>query len=347
MTKEFKAALEAARHKIPFALFAYPGETVFHFMANPGGVIADCPYFIINKWNSTFDESAKVYDEMDATRFLTELPNLKSFPSCSPLQQPSTSRSEYIRKIESLIESLKERGGKTVFSRIISETDITLDLEKLLCTQFESFPGTFRFFYYTPDTGLWLGTSPEILFEFNRNNRTFRTMSLAGTRMTDSRPWDNKNIKEQNLVAEFISDVLKKNGATFKVERCNDVQFKPVCHICDMFSGEMHSSDCTQVINELSPTPALSGFPVSKALEEISMLESHQRECYGGYVGYVTDNFLKCYVNLRSLKLMESGYCIFAGGGITADSNPEEEWQETENKTMILRRNISGATINK
>ena len=78
---------------------------------------------------------------------------------------------------------------------------------------------------------------------------------------------------------------------------------------------------------------------------EISMLENHSRECYGGYVGFVTPDGLKCYVNLRSLKLNSTGYCIFAGGGITAESIPEDEWRETENKTMILRGNINDAII--
>ncbi|MEE0977976.1 MAG: chorismate-binding protein, partial [Muribaculaceae bacterium] len=123
------------------------------------------------------------------------------------------------------------------------------------------------------------------------------------------------------------------------------VQFKPVCHICDLFSGTLPAASCTALLDELSPTPALSGFPVATAIDEISLIEDHNRECYGGYVGYVTPSALKCYVNLRSVKLCDSGYCIFAGGGVTAQSNPEDEWNETENKTMVLRKNIAEAMV--
>lgn len=343
MTKEFTAAIEAARRQIPFALFAFPGSQEYRFFANPGGEISGKPFFIINRWNTRFDESLRIYDEIDADSFLENAGSFAAQPCRSPLQAPSTSRTDYLRKIDALIQHLRERGGKTVFSRIISQENITIDLMKLLENQFDSFPETFRFFYYTPLTGLWLGTSPELLLDFEKSTRRFSTMSLAGTRETGDTPWDSKNIHEQNMVGEFISDVLTSAGADFTVRRCEDVCFKPVCHICDLFSGTLRGDDCAELLNRLSPTPALSGFPVKTAIDEISALESHERECYGGYVGYITAAELKCFVNLRSIKLTETGYCIFAGGGVTAHSVAEDEWKETENKTMILRKNLADA----
>lgn len=342
---EIKAALESAQRQIPFALFAFPGSDDYRFFANPGGKKDGGTYFVVNRWNTTFAESLRIYAEMDAATLLSKADALKPQPSRSPLQYPSTAKKEYIEKISTLIATLKERGGKTVFSRIISQEGISIDLGKLIECQFSSFPDTFRFLYYTPQTGLWMGTSPELLLEYDAESRRFRTMSLAGTRVTDSTGWDNKNIHEQNLVAEFITGVLIKNGAQFSVKRCKDVHFKPVCHICDMFSGTLPTENCTELLNQLSPTPALSGFPVDTAIQEIESLESHKRECYGGYVGLVTPKGLKCYVNLRSVKLSETGYCIFAGGGVTPQSNPQEEWNETENKTVILRENIAKASM--
>ncbi|MDE7154184.1 MAG: chorismate-binding protein [Muribaculaceae bacterium] len=344
MTKEFTAAIEAAHRQIPFALFAFPGSQDYQFFANPNGELPGKPFFIINKWNVSFNGSLRIYEELDADAFLGNADQYPAQPCQSPLQTPSTTRDDYLQKITALIDHLKERGGKTVFSRIISEENITIDLMQLLETQFSSFPETFRFFYYIPQTGLWLGTSPELLLDYDRETGCFSTMSLAGTRETVNTQWDDKNIDEQNMVARFISDVLTSAGAQFTVQRCEDVCFKPVCHICDLFTGTLKEDNCPELLNRLSPTPALSGFPVRTAIEEISQLESHQRECYGGYVGYVTAAKLKCFVNLRSIKLTESGYCIFAGGGVTAHSVAEDEWKETENKTMILRKNLAEAT---
>ncbi len=345
MNKELDAALVAAEHNIPFALFAFPGSEDYRFMANPERTMKGDSYFIINRWNTKFCDSIKVYNEMDAETFLNSKPGFSTSTLNSPIQSDSTTREEYDEKICQLIEILKRRGGKTVFSRIISETDTHVDLGRLVNAQFKSFPDTFRFLYYTPETGLWLGTSPELLFDYNNHSHRFQTMSLAGTKVMDDSDWDNKNICEQNIVAQFISDVLTENGAIFSVERCKDVHFEPVHHICDMFTGFLRPELCSKVLDQLSPTPAVSGFPVETAIKEISMLENHSRECYGGYVGFVTPDELKCYVNLRSLKLNRTGYCIFAGGGITAESIPEDEWRETENKTMILRGNINDAII--
>lgn len=343
MRKEFAAAITAAKKQIPFALFAFPGSDNFRFFANPGGEMTGCSYFLVNRWNTSYEESLRIYEEMDADKLLESVDSLVQQTSRSPLQSCSTSRERYVEKLTELISRLKKRGGKTVFSRIIAQENVNLDLGQLLETQFESFPDTFRFFYYTPETGLWLGTSPELLMEYEPATRRFATMSLAGTRVSDSAAWDQKNIHEQNLVAEFVSKVLADNNAEFSVERCRDVHFKPVCHICDMFRGILPSNNVSDILNQLSPTPALSGFPVETAIDEISELEEHDRECYGGYVGYVTPEELKLFVNLRSAKLTESGYCVFAGGGITAQSDSAVEWLETENKTMILRKNISKA----
>ncbi|MEE0978045.1 MAG: chorismate-binding protein, partial [Muribaculaceae bacterium] len=308
MNKEYKAALECAHRNIPFALFAYPHDTAFRFFANPGGIPREgCPYFIVNNWNTPFEESERIYEELDADGVLDSLPTLPPSAQLPSIQAESTSKSSYIDKVTRLIETLKQRGGKTVISRIIAANDVKLDLMCLIERQFASYPDTFRFLYFTPSTGLWMGTSPELLFDFNQTTREFHTMSLAGTRVTDLNSWDGKNIHEQNLVAEFISNLLKKHGASFEMKRCADVQFKPVCHICDLFSGTLPATTCTALLDELSPTPALSGFPVGTAIDEISRIENHSRECYGGYVGYVTPSALKCYVNLRSVKLCDSG----------------------------------------
>jgi isochorismate synthase len=73
------------------------------------------------------------------------------------------------------------------------------------------------------------------------------------------------------------------------------------------------------------------------ALEFIQKKEKHDREYYAGYLGPVgfTD-MLNLYVNLRCLKVYSNCVALYIGGGITLDSVPEEEWQETEIKAETL-----------
>lgn len=236
---------------------------------------------------------------------------------------------------------MKLRGGKTVFSRTICGDSSAIDFEEFTAMQFSAFPKTFRFLYYTPLTGAWLGTSPEILLDFSNAGSSFRIMSLAGTRrISEKIPWDPKNIAEQGLVAHFIGGLLRGKGIKFRLDRCADVEYPPVCHICDIFSGKISPGKVTDLLDDLNPTPALGGYPTDIALHDIEELEPHPRRCYGGYVAVVDSSGLKAYVNLRCVNFSKKNYCIYVGGGITAASNPGNEWRETLNKTEIMRQNL-------
>lgn len=77
--------------------------------------------------------------------------------------------------------------------------------------------------------------------------------------------------------------------------------------------------------------------PRKESLLLISELELHQREYYSGFLGPVgLKNRLSFFVNLRCMKVLEDKLALFIGGGITADSVPEEEWLETEIKAETL-----------
>ena len=68
----------------------------------------------------------------------------------------------------------------------------------------------------------------------------------------------------------------------------------------------------------------------------ITSLEHHRREYYAGIVGPVgLDDRLQLYVNLRCIKVLENYLAIYIGG-ITAESNAEEEWEETEIKWKTI-----------
>ncbi len=79
--------------------------------------------------------------------------------------------------------------------------------------------------------------------------------------------------------------------------------------------------------------------PQKEAQAYIDQHEGHDRSLYSGFLGECkTDGEVQLFVNLRCMQIMENELDLFIGGGITADSEPEEEWKETEQKATILKR---------
>ena len=94
-----------------------------------------------------------------------------------------------------------------------------------------------------------------------------------------------------------------------------------------------------QFIEKLHPTPAVCGLPVKDSLELILETEGYDREYYTGYLGpFNPDEKIDLYVNLRCLQAFDNGVVLYAGGGITPESNAIKEWEETRLKIQTLER---------
>jgi isochorismate synthase len=100
------------------------------------------------------------------------------------------------------------------------------------------------------------------------------------------------------------------------------------------------------MLSLLHPTSAVCGTPKEAAIDWIKQAEAHDREFYSGYLGPVNLNDeIYLFVNLRTVKVRKetNGYSAtyYAGCGITEDSDPEKEWEETEMKCQTLQRILS------
>ena len=91
----------------------------------------------------------------------------------------------------------------------------------------------------------------------------------------------------------------------------------------------------------MHPTPAVCGFPKEFCKEAISEFEDHSRSFYAGYIKVETDETIQYFVNLRCAEIFQNAALLYVGGGITADSSPEKEWQETELKAGAVLKNLS------
>lgn len=210
--------------------------------------------------------------------------------------------------------------------------------EKLLCF----YPNAFVYMFNTPDTGCWLGASPEPLLV--AKNGFWHTASVAGTALSNIElnnvTWGEKERNEQAIVTRFIQRILEKNHVVdFLMTGPYTYSAGQVVHLRTdfSFSDNYDLKIINQLIKDLHPTPAVCGMPRDKALDFISSHEHHMRRNYAGYVGPWNINQQKAlYVNIRCCCATKDELLIYSGGGITQDSDLLEEWMETENKALTI-----------
>lgn len=208
-----------------------------------------------------------------------------------------------------------------------------------ICT---SLPDSHAYIFYHPECGLWCGASPELLLKYS--DSMVETVSLAGTQNPESvavnrTEWGDKEIIEQQLVTDYITDVFRRNGLKdIKISGPVTVRAGNVCHLKTFFSAK--TKDGFLPLNfarVLHPTPAVCGLPQRQASQYIKRAEKHERGYYTGFMGILyPGGAADLYVNLRCLQVLEDGFALYAGAGITSDSDPEKEWVETGKKTETL-----------
>lgn len=267
--------------------------------------------------------------------------------SCNLHPLPSaTSKDQYMEGVTSVIEKCKARHGKTVYSRVVEgymrvpgDSDLSLlSAGEIAVELFRKHPETLRFVFHTPETGSWLGATPELLVHIDKKTGAFSTMAFAGTRRKgENSPWDRKNIEENRFVADYIVAALQRLGIAPEVSLTRTVAYGNIEHLCVDITGMCGELSVAEIIDTLNPTPALCGWPKVDAINDISRFEQHNRGCYGGVIGISSPVSYTAYVNLRSMRF-ENGRCaIFGGGGITPLSDAASEFAETEAKTALLR----------
>jgi len=170
--------------------------------------------------------------------------------------------------------------------------------------------------------------------------------------------WQKKEINEQQLVTNFIIDHLKPLVSNLTIGNTETVKAGNLLHLKTKISGLLHSNIKT-VINALHPTPAVCGLPKVTAKQFILDNENYKRDYYTGFLGELNikketkrnanrrniennvytaiKTVSNLYVNLRCMQLTDTEAKVYVGGGITKDSIPEKEWNETVNKAKTMK----------
>lgn len=274
--------------------------------------------------------------------FLKDIPD---DPAIFPEQESNiASKDFYLNQAGKMIDEMKAgRLNKVVLSRIMIENlpdefKIDLFFEQLS----RQYPGAFVYLFHLPENGVWAGATPETLLE--KRGAYFETMALAGTqkRPQDDAPvlWGKKEIQEQQYVSDFIDDQLVNlKISSYEKENSETVFAGTLAHICTPFKIPFSAlqGKTGEFIKALHPTPAVCGIPKEKAGKLIAEVENHDRGFYTGFLGpWNMEGQSHLFVNLRCARLFKDFLEIYVGGGLTAESIPEKEWQETRDKSQTI-----------
>lgn len=258
---------------------------------------------------------------------------------------------------------------KVVLSRVEQMALTNADPVRLFKDLLQNYPTAFVYLWYHPEVGCWLAATPETLLKVEGSR--FRTMALAGTQKflgSTEVSWGEKEKQEQQFVTDSILENLERAGVPSSGIRKSEVYTAKagnLLHLRTDISGRLQNptEGLKKIISALHPTPAVCGLPKEKAKEFILAEEGYDREFYTGFLGELNlqknvqrsrtrrnvENLAyravkketDLYVNLRCMKIENRKAILFVGGGITKDSVPEDEWQETVNKAETMKAVIS------
>ncbi|GAB3527326.1 isochorismate synthase [Pontibacter brevis] len=242
----------------------------------------------------------------------------------------------------------EEQMEKVVLSRnSLLPLPLHLDLAAVFELMCQKHPRAFVSIVSVPGVGTWAGASPEILVSINEQ-QVFHTVALAGTQpATESVAdaiWRQKEIEEQAMVERYILLCFK----SLRLREYTEIGPRTVVagnlmHLRTDFKVDLKEVDFpslgTEMLRLLHPTSAVCGLPKAPALQFLLEHEGYDRSYYSGFLGPVNSKAgTHLFVNLRCMQLLKDKAIIYAGAGITAESDPIKEWMETQHKMVAMQR---------
>jgi anthranilate synthase component I len=196
-----------------------------------------------------------------------------------------------------------------------------------------------------------VGSSPELLVRVADNRVTVRP--IAGTRPRGATPAEDDRLAAELLAdekerAEHVmlvdlgrNDVgrVARYGTVAVTELMRIERYSHVLHIVSQVEGELRDGVTgIDVLRATFPAGTMTGAPKVRAMEIIDELEPERRGPYAGAVGYISAGAkrMDLAITIRTCVIADGVASVQTGAGIVADSVPEREWEETENKARAL-----------
>jgi anthranilate synthase component 1 len=215
-------------------------------------------------------------------------------------------------------------------------------------------PSPYMYFLKMPDTCI-VGSSPEMLVRVREQEIEYRpiagTLPRGGTDAEDEANAERLSNDEKERAEHIMLVDLGRNDlgrvSQYGTVRVEDLMFierySHVMHLVSSLRGQLRDGvDRWDTLMACFPAGTVSGAPKVRAMEIIDELEPTKRGVYAGAVMYADfSNNLDSCIAIRTLVVRGKKGYIQAGGGIVADSVPENEYQETVNKSRALIRAIN------
>lgn len=217
-------------------------------------------------------------------------------------------------------------------------------------------PSPYMVFMKIDDEEL-MSSSPETLVRLQNGRLT--TFPVAGSRprgkteeedlaLEKDLLGDEKELSEHNMLVDLGRNDLGRISKFDSVEVTEYMmihKYSKIMHICSQVESNISpDKDGLDAIESVLPAGTLSGAPKIRACQIIEEMESEERGIYGGALGYLdfTGNLDTCIAIRMAVKKNGRVY-VEAGGGIVADSIPENEYEESANKAAAVMNAIKNA----
>ena len=355
---------------LPFVTFRLPQQehSTTYIQTSPGNV----------EWNSIQDISGETgfimapFDTRNGHRYILVKPDLvinaadisretlkrvellesRPHPEWNGGTPVVTEREVYMEQVDAIKSSIATGSfQKAVLSRIRVVEGSHMELvPKLYQSISKRHPNALSYLFKS-DEHFWLGASPEPLLRLRDGKVS--TVSLAGTRPyaekhMDINRWTAKEVLEQEYVTRYIHDVLRAfDVKDYRVSSSYVKKAGNLLHLRTDFTLDFArlNGRLWEFVDAMHPTPAVAGQPKEDAINFIKQLEPHDRDYYTGFLGPTSSHGeTDLFVNLRCMKVTPDYISLYIGGGITLESDPAEEWNETRLKALSLLK-IMGTYI--
>ena len=304
------------------------------------------------------EATAKIDALIDTLSMAPAPSGLKTIPQPAPLD----CRSNYTyEEFEAMVKKAQNYivDGDVIQVVLSQRFEADLDLEPIEVHRALRMvnPSPYMFCIHLEDDVALCGTSPEIHARCEDRKVTVRP--IAGTRKRGKTPEadlayekelmaDPKEIAEHVMLVDLGRNDVGRIAETGSVEIENLMKvekYSHVMHIVSNVTGTLQKDlDSSVSMSSTFPAGTVSGAPKIRAMQIIAELEKSRRGPYAGTVAYFSfDGNIDSCITIRTVILKDQKAYIQAGAGVVADSDPELEFKETQNKARAMMVALASA----
>lgn len=290
------------------------------------------------------------YDQLLAMQRDADMGNGRSASRWRPLPHPAKPKINYPMPYEAWQEMIERAVqqmettdlNKVVLSRVCElRFSKPVQVENELQQLHQHYPGCFQFLFEPRPFHAFFGATPELLARVN--GRSLTTMGLAGSAPRGKTTAEDailgqtllnsrKDRYEHSLVVQSIRNRLTPITSKLDVPNKPDItRLNNIQHLHTPIQATLSDANgILPIVSLLHPTPALGGQPRHLAMDFIRQEEPVTRGWYAAPVGWIDHKLDGEFgVAIRSAVTQDRRVWLYAGGGIVAESNAENEWRET------------------